>query len=506
MAVTAVTMAASGAPKVSAPAWDFLDRLRQADQVTVCVFRDGIPSMERSGFDPKLLRHFRAHGCVPLESDLRAQLENMLHDPRSWNSPVLPPSDRPDPVHTRFAFRFTRASQKEEIRYVPETGRLEGWSQGRMVAQGYCGEQGEWMNLVQRSFPSDREILSLLPGYKIDPKAQRDPCEGHTPNPPLQAQLPPRKPSAGTTPIFVETILDLPNGWDLPPGVDPWSPDGRYLALNYNDESRCNNGLFVFDMTHASQPPKSVGGGPSDWYAWSPDGKWLAWALWGYNHWGTLMVSSADGKATFGLVQAMQFGPFLWTRDERIIFWERPEGSLPNSYPPLPRTTKDRGRIPLSRLAWGNVRTSGRPQHGVSPKSSAALDARQATLASLYERTGTQYQVLEDREGKRISLLGASGVRSGHSPGFAEEDDRITWTSGSSDGASVVGYQLAVAIDEVTGSELYVADLRSMQPGDSIVSGIPLGVGDGTWPRFSPRDRLVVWAGAGVHVVKLNQK
>src|SRR5262249_43446040 len=63
-----------------------------------------------------------------------------------------------------------------ELRYLPETGRLEAWNRGRRLAQGYCGEQGEWMYVVGRSFPGDREIASLAPGFKNDPYRWLGPC------------------------------------------------------------------------------------------------------------------------------------------------------------------------------------------------------------------------------------------------------------------------------------------------------------------------------------------
>ena len=73
----------------------------------------------------------------------------------------------------------------------------------------------------------------------------------------------------------LESILDLDARFGVPFPSDPWSPDGRHLALGAGGgPSGTDGGIYVFDMDQPSAPPRRITRSTS-YFVWSPDGKWL---------------------------------------------------------------------------------------------------------------------------------------------------------------------------------------------------------------------------------------
>jgi hypothetical protein len=108
---------------------------------------------------------------------------------------------------------------------------------------------------------------------------------------------------------------------------------------------------------------------------------------------------------------------------------------------------------------------------------------RLAELLDFYDRSRTEYEVLEDRNGNVVGLMTCGATPTRQAIG-------IQWMSVSPTLRSVVGFCRSIAIDRLVGSRLYVTSPGAASAGGT--DAVDLGR-HGDLPRFSPRDPFIVY-------------
>jgi hypothetical protein len=90
-------------------------------------------------------------------------------------------------------------------------------------------------------------------------------------------------------------LKEFGDGWHLPnSAVDPWSPNGRFLALHKVD------GVYVFDVSRVGDSPRRVLPDRAPYHSWSPDGGWLVCRVESGTDWKRGLYSLVAVPATGG--------------------------------------------------------------------------------------------------------------------------------------------------------------------------------------------------------------
>lgn len=291
--------------------------------------------------------------------------------------------------------------------------------------------------------------------------------------------------------------------WKLltPSVVDPWSPNGRFLALHRLGGPL--DGLHVFDVTRPAEPPRRVLAQIAPYYTWSPDGGWLLCRVRSDAQWrkglSSLVAIPVDSGEAVTLVANGDVGlPFLWATNGKIYYWygdtdqrrelEPPAGwraENPLPHPPrmsmlwIPPTGHEGGTLlrfapELQEAAIPGAMDRWRV-HFVSPQ--AAFPDGQRFLVNIQERGRSAYTAIIDRNGQVLHEFGTSH--------FAP--DGLSGSSVSPDGRYVIGCRGIESGDAITGAPLYLAE-----SGGAWI--IPVDGGfHGLWPRFSPKDYFLAF-------------
>jgi hypothetical protein len=302
--------------------------------------------------------------------------------------------------------------------------------------------------------------------------------------------------SAGPPHATLRPVIELPPDWSLGnTAVDPWSPNGRYVALRRSD------GLYVLDLDHLGSPPRQVLDRIVPYHVWSPDGNWLLCRVQTPEEWAkgfhSLVAVPVDSGVPEAVIEKADIGPFVWASDGRIHFWYRngpARGMLqaPVTWQirnPLPQVMKSTlVWIPQSKTSRGRLRRftaelredtattalSGPGVRLVSPNQ--AFNDGSRFLVSIHEDGKKSYSAVVDRDGKVLNRLAGTGAAAGVMP-----------TSVSPDGRYVIGYAEDSVGESVTAAPLFLGDSANSWwvRVDSDLNGVN--------PRFSPSAYLLAF-------------
>ena len=251
-----------------------------------------------------------------------------------------------------------------------------------------------------------------------------------------------------------------------PLSFEPWSRSGL-LGLTGRD------GLYVFDPASPGSVPRLVASENVGSARWSPDGGWLVIQV------GPRLITIRTSDSTRDTVYAGEtLWPYLWASDGRIYGWSRPHDSGRVVVDPPARW---RAEHPEKRVAHATIVITIPGPFGFMPGANPSewslpfdrtLVAEPFPGDSLYlVRSAETGSSLVDVHGKVIRTL---------------SDSLALWTSVSSDGRLLIGFQEVETPDgeTVAHSILHVGDARGAW--SLRLQGAP----DGTFPKWAPMDDI----------------
>jgi Tol biopolymer transport system component len=105
-----------------------------------------------------------------------------------------------------------------------------------------------------------------------------------------------------------------------------WSPDGRWIAYATVVADADESHVFVVP-SEGGEARDLSGPGTNDWTpTWSPDGSWLAWRFGRYEGPGQFVVARPDGSQR-SVLPPIVLGPPVWSPDGRSLIGVRPNES-----------------------------------------------------------------------------------------------------------------------------------------------------------------------------------
>lgn len=298
--------------------------------------------------------------------------------------------------------------------------------------------------------------------------------------------------------------------WGLPnSAVDPWSPNGRFLALQRAGE------LYVYDMSRPGEAPRRVLAQNVPYLAWSPDGGWLLCRVQSGEEQQkdlfSLIAVPVDSGGPVTVVAHADVGPFLWGSDGKIYFWHlHADARRELDGPPAWHAQNSSPRPSKTFLFWlpqqrsaasGLLRRftpeireeaspSGLNRRGIELVSPEGIfPDGQRCLVNIRERGRAPYTAIANLDGTVVRELGSH-----------VGPNAFIGTSVSPDGRYVIGFREIDSGDDIAGAPLFLADAAGARV-------LPIEGGfNGLWPRFSPTGLLVAFedpVSGKVHVATL---
>jgi hypothetical protein len=264
-------------------------------------------------------------------------------------------------------------------------------------------------------------------------------------------------------------------GFRMPEG-DPWAPDRSALLLVRRD------GLYVFEATKPTDPPRRILQAQILGVCWSPDGTWVGCRV----RVPTVVrasdvhmkfVSAAGGPADTRTPRA-RIGPFLWAEDGGLYFWDARHGTRARMEPPS--SWKQRQpRLPETRPAHLLVVPEaghGHREHAILFTASFADRAATEEIVSSLAAPGVKQlkvaaafpaatpdsarflvHMTVGNSGARTYVVNARGERLTRL-GEVEDLPAFVGTSVSADGKFVAGYRPRQGQGSFATSQLWLAD------------------------------------------------
>lgn len=211
------------------------------------------------------------------------------------------------------AIRWSRDGTRVLVKILPEGITLEEANQAITSSESVRGEDEKYAGASVRIYRSPAKTAPLRDNQ--DPAVQQNPQSRA-----LRADL-------ALLDIHTSKIERIAHGYyPLWYGL---SPDGQSLAFITNKGQQGNNNfrtLYDLVVVHKSERPQVVAAGITQaalWFAasWSPDGKWLSYALVGEG--ACYLVSSSGGtvRKVTGLPAVTAFlRPPLWDRSSENVY------------------------------------------------------------------------------------------------------------------------------------------------------------------------------------------